>query len=132
MHLVQSTEVVFDDRLPLIRNVLDHVSHDLLAFGFRKLAPAFFVLSQLLRINLSRTTIGRSLAVLNWAWPLATPVTRLTAGGASITVSPAAFFLLLLLEFFDLFIEAEDDLLLNILGLRTATGQIEPTTRVVH
>ena len=75
------------------------------------------------------TAVGRDVAVLHRPAGVGpAPVARQTAGGAGSTVSGAAFLLGQCFEFLDLLIEPEDDLLLDLLGLRATAGQFEPIT----
>src|SRR5262245_57469374 len=138
VHLVERFEVVLDHRLELRRQIAGDVLNDLRALRRRHGAPVLGVLPQILLVDSALAaakqdgTIRGGLGGLSGAAVRRTVARLLATAGAVAGVALTLTRLVLLLKFLDQFIEAEDDLLLDVLRLLATARKVQPTTAVVH
>src|SRR5581483_2493703 len=112
VHPVQGPEVVLDHRLELRRQVADDLLHDLLPRLLGELAPVLLVAAELLLVDRPLAAVGGDVAVRHRAARVASAVAGLAAAGALAAVALLVPLLGLGIQFLDLFVEPEDDLLL--------------------
>src|SRR5262249_40683461 len=125
-------EVIFRNFAMARRHIADQVLQGLGPLLFRHLAPLLCQALELLGIDVAGAAIGCDVAILHRrAGVGAAAVARLAAVGATAAVAVAAS-LGLVFQLLDDFVEASDDLFLNLLGLRAAAGKLQPALHVIH
>ena len=124
-------EVILDDLAIARGHVAGQLGHGLGSFFFGQLAPLLGVFGQSFLIDHTRAAVLAAVTVL---LRLRRISSRRTAGlptvrsGTTVGSGP----LLLVLQLLDDFIKSPNHLVLHLLGLRTAAGQLQPPLDVVH
>src|SRR5262249_32051084 len=130
--VAEAFEVRLDGLAVLVRQAPGQVLDDPLPFFLGQGAPFLGNLLQTLVVNRASTAVVGDIAVLHRTTCIST---RRTAGAAIRSATPvgsAAAAFLLVLQLLDQFVEAVDDVLLDLLGDGPAAGQLEPAAAVVH
>jgi len=132
--LGQLAEVVFDGLAVRGGQAAGQVLQRIAALPLGQVAPALLQIAELPLIHVSRTAISCNLAILHRTARIrsARRTAGLAAVGSATAVGSGSRFFGFVLQFFDKLVQAEDNLLLQLLSMGTTTGQFQTALDIAH